>query len=685
MSLLFADLAQPQERAAVVIDVAPGEGDAWFAEAIAGVIAKELARFSRVRLVDKTSSTAQCPKRTPRCVVNLYGMRGVDIVVLGALRGGTLDYEVHETWSPARAARGSVAIEGTTSARLEQRVGDLVRPITASGGLLDTRPTDAGLAIVIQPVGLPAGLVFGFIAILAALLCLPVVLLWVLVRTSDLLRQERPSSWLWSGILVALLLLVVAVSRLDWRPLEIQMQLRGLSAVPTLILPLVGGVLWGTLALIVLRFVFSPIAGLSNVRQGALWPVLAAWFSLAVFRALMLTPFVLLLWAISLIEHRITWILLVPGAGLLAWFWLMALADNLTTFLDLRLVVGPPSTKNAWHAHMRRYFLAAARRSGVSLDPAVLRRALFLPGTKPGVHIYGGGFARPRIVVGEQSRELALGELPDELVAPERTVNPEEMAWGLLSPSPSATPHDKHFDDALEVVRKQLGKAMALPEASMPRAMGENTTVVGWLTPRHDNAPPPLAQKAGGEHTGAFEKFLTHGALDDIDPSHKDFLFGALVGAVGDISRGNAPLSTLRLCMPWLPSLFASPATRVSDTYVALNHTLHPLLQYLHQLGGGDKAWLTARASGPALLATSERIVDASKDPRVRWLAHFFRGASVATRRTRAVVIGSLALVFFGVFFALAKEAIAYHHTYTARMAELRAQANGDTDVRRER
>lgn len=685
VGLLCADVTPSSERASIVVDVTASEGDAWFAEAIAGVISRELTRFSRVRLVDAAASEQQCPTRAARCLVQLYGARGVDIVVLGVLRGGGLDYEVHETWSPSRAAKGSIPLAGITSARLEQRIGDLVRPITKSGGLLDLRPTDVGLEIDIQPVDIPVGPTFALIAILVVLLCVPVVLLRVLVRANDLARQEQPSSWRWSVILIGALLVLFSLSRLDWHPLEVQLQLRGLSALPTLLLPLVGGVLWGALALIVLRFVFAPIAGLSNIRQAALWPVLASWVWLALMRVIALVPFALLLWAISLIEHQITWILLVPGGGLLLWFWLMAFCDNLTTFLDVRLVVGPPTARNPWHPHLRRYFLGYVRRCGLSLDPAVLRTALFLPGTLPGVHVYGGGFALPRIIVGEQSRELALGELPDEPEAPERTVNPEEMTWGLLSPSPSTKPRDKRVDEALEARRKQLGKAPAHPKASMPRLMGEETSVRGWMVPRHDNAPPPLAQKPLGEHAGAFEKFLTHDEVDDTDPEHKDFLFGGLVGAVGDLSRGNGPLSTLRLCMPWLPRFFSLPATRVSDTYVALNHAVHHLNQYLHQVGGGDPSWLTARANEPALRATSERILETKKNPRVTWLAHFFHGEAAANRRTRRAALAITALVVAVATFVSAQRAIEYHPIYTERMATMRAQATGGNDVRTEK
>ena len=71
--------------------------------------------------------------------------------------------------------------------------------------------------------------------------------------------------------------------------------------------------------------------------------------------------------------------LLAPACGLLAWFWLFSLADNLSLFLDERLVEGAPSTANPWHRAARKYFLGYLRRLGIDLGPKLLDRVLFLP------------------------------------------------------------------------------------------------------------------------------------------------------------------------------------------------------------------------------------------------------------------------------------------------------------------
>src|SRR5581483_6268876 len=111
--------------------------------------------------------------------------------------------------------------------------------------------------------------------------------------------------------------------------------------------------------------------------------------------------------------------------------------------LDVQLVIGPATPRNPWHGTIRRYFRGYVRRNGIEVDKRLLERTLFLPSLLPDVVSYGGGFARPRVLVGEQAREAALGGLPEENEFPERTVNPEEWPWGMLAPTLVPDPGDE--------------------------------------------------------------------------------------------------------------------------------------------------------------------------------------------------------------------------------------------------
>src|SRR5207249_2666527 len=104
-------------------------------------------------------------------------------------------------------------------------------------------------------------------------------------------------------------------------------------------------------------------------------------------------------------------------------------------YLDTKLVTGLPTEREPWHKTVKRYFRGYVRRNGVEVDERMLARTLFLPSARADVTCYGGGFARPRILVGEKPREIALGELPDEEEFPDRTVNPEELPAGIVAPS----------------------------------------------------------------------------------------------------------------------------------------------------------------------------------------------------------------------------------------------------------
>jgi hypothetical protein len=123
---------------------------------------------------------------------------------------------------------------------------------------------------------------------------------------------------------------------------------------------------------------------------------------------------------------------------------------------------------------------------------------------------------------------------------------------------------------------------------------------------------------------------------------------------------------------------------------VALNHGLHPLIQYLY-FSREERELLTARADAPKLMRTSKEILDRlskdmlRQDERVRaslknrmfWLSRFFYGPIEVEegRWVRRVGAAVLALLLGGFVLRAALEASEYHATYVERMSKMAFEA----------
>lgn len=733
----FAAAPAQAPPATVAVDFAAEEhGDAWFAAALEASVAGELARFHRVALADKPAAS-RCPGRERACLVSAAREAGVEVLVSGTLRGARLTYDVSETWTGARAFGGSLGLEaGLTSAVLQQRLGAIVRPIVQSGGLLDEkpapRPAEAAPAAP-APEG-PLGALLLPLCLVALMLFVawPPALAVLLVGRAAFRKGARPRSWALSALLLAALGAALAAALRPELREAVARQVAALTALaPALRLgaPVAGGLLWGGFALVLLRALVPQIQGLRQVRHDALWPLLRAWVALAGLRGLLLLAWAPLLWlthaacAALGLEERLTLGLAVPAAGLLGALWFLTLVDNLALYLDTRLVEGPASARNPWHATYRRYFLGYVRRLGVDVGGR-LDQVLFLPRAAAvhgqeepwSVTSYGGGLSRPRVLVDAAASDLALGELPDETPMPERTVNGEELPLGLLVPGPAPA-----ADGEATHLRRQRGAA-ARPRGPAPRLVGQNATLLGWLVPTAADASVPLisnnpedfdvVRSLLTEHYAAFEKNLDEDEHDDTDPSQKDFLFGPLLREVGAVLRGDGQLSTVRLALAlatarasWLSRrllkwgfafsarFLAAPAATLADASVALNRGLDHLIQYLWVADGGAAEPLTARANAPQLLRTSRELLQAlggrpsrqllRATPRTRLerlAACFYSPIAPPPRRRVARVLLALAVAlaaFAGVGSAVA-EALDYHPVYQERMRaqdEARSQA----------
>ena len=614
----------------IAVDLAPPSSspsnERWFAAALEQTVAHQLSRFRDVTIADKLDAAA-CPRRDVRCLVDGYGAAGVQVVVVGKLRRNVLDYEVYATWMRGRAFDGSLAVAGVDAATLRRHIGGIARPIFQRGGLVDQRPASPTAAVVAAPSRAiplaPAAaarhpLLFAAILVgFALFVAFPPLLLWMLLGGRELRKRGAPASWKWSAALVALCAAVlIGTGVVDVRTLPLDRSL-GLA--------IAAGMLWGTFVLLNASWVLAPLRGLGQARHDAIWPLLQSWLALVLLRASLLVLYAPLLWlalvacaALGLSE-RVTVALALPAVGLIVYVWLLTLVDNLALYLDSKLVVGRASARNPWHATIKRYFRGYVRRNGVELDATLFERTLFLPSALPAVVSYGGGFARPRILVGEQARDAALGQLPDETELPDHTVNAEEMPLGFVVPGQRPTP-------AGEQRRHELALAPARARGFAPKLIGENATLLGWVMPQAGDDGIPLisnsvedydvVKRLLTEHYAAFERNVDDEEIDDTDPTQKDFLFGALLREMGTLASHDSLLSTIRLAFAarvsfgFYDRFLSGPAARIADAQVALNQGLHHLIQYLSFLRVGTAAPLTTRANAPELIQTSKDLFD---------------------------------------------------------------------------
>jgi hypothetical protein len=755
--------SEPPAARLVVDFVSGGAGGEWFASALEQTVAHELSRFRTIEVVQKLDA-GRCATRETRCLVELYREAGVQLVVLGRLRRELLEYEVYATWARGRAFDGSLAVVGVDAATLRRHIGEIARPIVQRGGLADQRPlpslapaatvaavpvragppkpapattapattapattapattapaTTAPAAPAPHPF-LPGAILLGLIAFIA----LPCLLLRLLLGASELRKRGRPASWKWSGALIAALALaLVGTAVLDVPALLATWTPRS-DGTADLVLAIAAGILWGAFVLVNAGWVFSPLHGLGQARHDAIWPLLQSWLALAFLRALLLLLYVpVLLFALLACEAldlpaRASVGLALPAAGLLVYVWLLTLVDNLALFLDAQLVAGTAGARNPWHATIKRYFRGYVRRNGVDVDAALFERTLFLPSLVPTVVSYGGGFARPRILVGEQAREAALGQLPDEDELPERTVNPEELPFGFILPSATPSPAGREaslFTKSAEQRRHELTQAPSRPRAAAPRVLGENATLLGWVMPQASGDGVPLISNDSDdfdvvrglltEHYAKFERNADDDEIDDTDPTQKDFLFGALLREMAMLASRDTYLSTIRLSLSlaepkasrlsravirgtigFYDRFLAGPAARVADAHAALNQALHHLIQYLFFLRGEPASLLTVRANAPRLIQTSKDMLErmdraaipaverqllrATPRNRLLWMSQFFH-ARLGRRRDRTFgLVAALAFALLagaGILFAV-REAIDYHPIYVERM-----------------
>lgn len=675
----------PRAAASVVIDLAPVPGiPAWFATSFEQTILRELAGFERLATVARQDVALDACGPDRACRLHAYRGAGVDLVLFGTVSDDAIDYELFQTWTPARLATGTIAVGRRQSlVALEHATRDALHVVLKHGGLLDQKPylveaaPDAAGAAGAGWSGQARTILLAVLA----LLVLPFALALLggeAARTVAAMRSAR-------RVLLAIAAGLAAVVALDPRRI---------GELVTAWAPLVagiGGLGWGAFLVFVVRTAFPPLDGLERVPQRELGRFLSTWCLAALERLAVLAvgnaPLVALVaWLGASLAIAPQWIYLVlaPAVVWLARLWFAAWVECLAARLDRRIVEGSASPDNPWSREIRDYLMGYVRRTGWDLDPALLARVVFLPGKRDGVVSYGGGATHVRIVVARDLLVMAMGPLledkPEDRPArwPDWTIARIGPAPGARPPSAAPSPHDfrgrKQRPSYPGAQRKPLGQAATLLGHVMPAP--------GQLVPLISDSPQDLAivRELLSEHYPWFAPDPDE-EHDATDPTDKDLLFGALVHELGAVRRHETQLATLRLALGRrVAGLQLRVRVRLADSYAALNFARHHLIQYLYHCWTGDSDALTARARPARLHEVSSRILarlserDARPPRAIRarltWLSQFFAEPIVDRR---GVIVGRLAagaviaalLVAAGL--AVLRSA-AYHPIYVERM-----------------
>jgi hypothetical protein len=608
------------------IDIAPATPElAWRAEAIAAALRTDLADD---RLVPRDANP--------------------DLVVHGTVDATGLRYELEARWpnapAPVRDAIGFVGIDRATFAGvLRDRMHRLARATA------EEEPP--------PPVAMPPpGTIAALVAIAAALLALP--FLWGAVRRKLPVRAAIRTAAGVAGFGGA----AIALASLD---------------APGGIIYGAGGLAWGAFVAVTLPVALPPFVGLGRVDAEELPRVLVAWLGAAARRIVALAACYAAVFAIAWLvaaafdlDDTLVVVVGLPVAGLVARQWLRAAVAVAARELDA--VAVEPAHAVAWDAAVRAYLVGYFRRNGLPADDELLARVRFLPGKGDDVLLYGGGLDGSRVVIPRRLLEVALSPWG----------RPHDYAAPRIS-----TLHWTQWNAGL-VMATEPGSVVATREQRQPREtttegdterepIGEPPTLVGIVEPtaldprtgyRPSEDPLWLDYDPGEDYDGT-------------DAGDRDFLFGILVLALGDIQRhADRPATIVELIrrtrVRKLARVFAAPAA--GDVHAAIAGARHHLVQYLAWLGWRRGELWTARAYVPELETASRRalaLLDApGGDPAIRRrlarvgaFARGITGGARPTRWRRVAIAAALVACAGGLALAVAN-AVRYHATYVERM-----------------
>jgi hypothetical protein len=704
----------PTVAANIAVDLSPAPGvPRWFASSFEQTIARELAGFERLGTIAKQDVALTACGDDRACRLRAYRDAHVDIVLFGSVRDDAIDYELYQTWTPARLDTGTMDIgRGQSIVGLEHETRRAFHVVLKHGGLLDQKPyafdRDAA-AISANDAWSGNDLLFGLV--LAALLALPFGLALLGGEAARAIARMRSAR----RVAVVIAVLALALIALDPRRLAALV-----AAWPCFVAGL-GGLGWGALLVTIVRTLLPPLDGLERVPHGELGRVLgtmclAALERLVVLAVVYVPLLVLVGWLgdVLAMPDRWTYLVLAPALVALARLWFGAWVECVAARLDRRIVEGPASGENPWSREVSDYLIGYVRRTGWDLDPALLGQVIFLPGKKiTGVVAYGGGPTRVRIVIDRELLVMTMGPLLDVKPDEEPALWPD---WTSAHVGPRGRPRQPHMISGVHdfhgrkprtvypgMQRKPLGQAATL--------LGYVTPAPGQLVPLISDNPQDLAivRELLSEHYPWFAPDPDE-EYDATDPTDKDLLFGALVHALGTVRRNETQPTTLRLAFGQrIARLSTRVRARLADSYAALHFARHHLIQFLHHSRTGDTTLLTARARPAQLHETSRKILRLTGDggtsvnpagqtrvdkgytvPRLAWLSRFFaerihdRRGAIASRVTAGALIAAL-LAAVGI---AVKRSIDYHPVYVDRMnvqQQWLEKGSADGEVREKR
>jgi hypothetical protein len=702
------DAAPTAARAQVVVDLEASETTpAWFASAFEQTIARELAGFERISVVSRSDlPLTQCGRGDRDCAVAAYRTAGVDVVLFGTVAEGAIDYELFQTWTPARLATGAIEVgRGQSLVGLQHAAHDALHPVLKHGGLLDQRLDAGALAVPRTDRARWSSVELAVFAGVAAALALPFLVLALAGGGLGALagrRMLRPA------------LAVIGAIGLAIAVLDPEAVADRVATWPWLAAGL-GGLGWGVFLLGVVRFAFPPLDGLARVALADLGRVLTTWGAACLERlvglAVLYAPVAwLVVWlgGALAIPDLWTFFLVAPASALVARLVFAAVVECAAALLDRRLVLGPATADSPWGREVSDYLIGYVRRTGWDLDPALLARIRFLPGRPgtrdgaagasvpttgaaallrggPGVVAYGGGATHARIVIELPLLEMAMGPLVDVKAEDKPALWPD---WTVASavPHPGARPRRALTTAEAFHVRKQRTRAPGVPR----KPLGQPATLLGWVVPAPGQLVPLISDNP--QDLAVVRELLSEhypwfapdpdDEFDATDPTDKDLLFGALVRELGAVRRGETRFETVKLLFGPRVARIASPfRTRLADGYAAVNFALHPLVQYLHHRWSGATELLTARGRGPAIASVSRKLLrdvaastegkrDRALRARLVWLSRFFPQPIPDRRRVivRRVVIATLGIGAVAAAGVAIKRSIDYHPTYVDRI-----------------
>lgn len=704
---LLGQLAHAESRPgtsgtiAVVVDQQPRVAP-WFARALVQTLRRDLADYRRLELFED-EAVDSCSAIDIGCLQTVLGSSGVDVVFAARLTTDRLRYRIYDLGTGSQVAAGELPIvPGTSLFELRRRFRQALAPILEQGGLLDQKPYrsagDRRDDSSVGPARRPAGARTAALAALAAFLLLPFAIAIAALRRRRLRRIVGLKSFALSMLLAVAAAGFAACLRSSALP----------AAPDSLrqILGLASGLLWGWFIVVGARVVFAPFPGLERLEHQHVLRLIVAWGFVSLQRLGLLfayyAPFVVLL------DRVLPWLeingsdaavaALAPALGLLLHHWFLSWVEVLGLYLDDRLVEGPATEDNPWHAPIRRYLAGYLRRSGSPDAEKMFEGVLFLPGTGDEIISYGGGWGPARIVIGSSLLEFATaahGRPHDSVPSGGEDMVPwAELHGGLVLPEQEQV--------AATDVAPSAGLGTGAREAATP--LGQRPTLAGVVEPSALDGrvkPRPLEDPLWLE--------WDPGAEDDgTEPDDLDFLFGALARELGLVRRRDSQLLTLThscsrqlgtgpLPLRALCALLALPYRRwlsrhralVADAHAALHGAGHHLIQYLAWTQWRDQRLLTSASAGSRAIATEEILRRIAAEPpdrldrhffratvrnRLVWLSRFTRSPILEAREARyrrlwwlAIAIATLLSLTFAI-----KRAIDYHPIYLDTIEEER-------------